>query len=284
MSEAYAVSVGDVLAGALVRVRQNAENGADLGLSCGLEVLDDMLGGLQARSLTVAGAASRRLLESFAMTATLAVAIGERAPVLYCSNFVNRQDVAIRLAAAHSCLSWSAVQRGRVSSEQWDRLAESAEELAGAPIWIGDHPAMSMSTIERSIDATAGRDSACGLVIIDQLPPSAFPGHSAVTGSSARPLRGLASSFGNAVLALAPATWTSQSAVEAPVTVAGLIDHGYLAEAADAIVLLQGDGGERLAGQGSVVRFDVPLNRFGPTGSGEIIHLKDRGLFASLEP
>jgi replicative DNA helicase len=181
-------------------------NGGRVGTPTGFAKIDDMLGGLEAGSLTICGARP-----SMGKTA-LAVGMAERmarggARVLFFQLEMSAPQIARRMAASAAGIDVSEIKRTRLDDAAFRRMVEALRELEGLPIDIVDRPGVTAAQI-RSIARRQKRRSGLDVLIVDHLTLMGWPADAKgqsptwAIGQNSGALKRLAKELGIAVLCL----------------------------------------------------------------------------------
>jgi replicative DNA helicase len=181
-------------------------NGGRVGTPTGFAKIDDMLGGLEAGSLTICGARP-----SMGKTA-LAVGMAERMAragdgVLFFQLEMSAPQIARRMAASATGLDVSEIKRTRLDDAAFRRMVETLRELENLPIHIVDRPGITAAQI-RSIARRHKRKHGLKVLIVDHLTLMGWPADARgqsptwAIGQNSGALKRLAKELGIAVLCL----------------------------------------------------------------------------------
>lgn len=122
---------------------QNGEIKA--GQTTGIPELDELCP-LADGSLTVI--AARPGVGKSALALAIAIdAAKAGAPWLFMSQEMHINQVADRAMVRESCVPRSRIKHGRMTSDEWSRLADVLETAQGVPIWADDQPGLSLMDI-----------------------------------------------------------------------------------------------------------------------------------------
>jgi replicative DNA helicase len=196
-------------------------------------------GGLRAGGLYVLAARPAVGKTSFAQHLAQALAASEL-PTLFCSMEMGEAEIADRGVASTGRLSYSALQTGRMSKEDWSRAADAMEGLARLPIYVDDQPALTLRDVRFKARSIKGLK----VLVIDYLQLMTGTGQKRDTNRNAeieeisRGLKALAKELGIAVLALSQLNRAvEQRAVKRP-TLSDLRDSGAIEQDADVVMFL----------------------------------------------
>ncbi|MXX77697.1 MAG: replicative DNA helicase, partial [Gemmatimonadales bacterium] len=142
--------------------------GTITGVASGFTDLDRMTAGFQPADLIVLAGRPSMGKTALALNIAQHTAIGEDVPVAIFSLEMSRESLVQRMLSAESKVDSSRIRTGRLTSDDFTRLASGAGHLNTAPIWIDDTPAISPIELRakvRRLHAEVG----VGLVVLDYL-------------------------------------------------------------------------------------------------------------------
>ncbi len=222
------------------------------GVSTGMRSVDDVLGGLEAQTMTVLagrpGMGKSALGMQWAVSAArdareAHVAGAAKAGVLVISLEMSAEQLGRRALAALARVPLEAIKRGRVSQADVDRVIVARRELDGLPLSIEDCSGLSMGMI-RLKARVAKRRHGLGLIVVDHLhivrPEDADVrnGATAAIGKISNALKQLAKEFQCPVLALAQLNRSLESREDKRPTLADLRQAGEIEQDADAVAFV----------------------------------------------
>ena len=144
---------------------RQAIGGVDLlGLSTGLDRIDEWTGGLQPDQLWIVGARTAVGKTALALSIGLTVARQDRGVIVY-SLEMSAELLVNRLLSRMTDIAAGRIYRGKISTNELSRVKAAAEELSGLKLAVVD---VTMSSDELSEHAKRVADqSDVGLVIVD---------------------------------------------------------------------------------------------------------------------
>jgi replicative DNA helicase len=158
--------VGKVLAGVYEQISAAAADSSGLpGLPSGLSDLDSRIMGLNNSDLIIIASRPGMGKTSIALNIALHAARASKKAVAFFSLEMSREQLALRLLSSESQIDGKKLQTGRVSLEEWKKLAEAASDISKAEILIDDNPSLSVA----DMNAQCRRVRNLGLVVIDYL-------------------------------------------------------------------------------------------------------------------
>ncbi len=143
------------------------------GVSTGLTSLNTLLGGLQRSDLVILAGrpamGKTALATNIAFHAASTTRTGETpVPVAFFSCEMSAEQLGMRILAERSEIDSESIRRGKLSSTEFMGLVEASEQIARAPFYIDDTPALSVSQLA-SRARRMKRTNGLGLIVIDYL-------------------------------------------------------------------------------------------------------------------
>lgn len=114
------------------------------GVPTGFKFLDDRLGGLQPSSMVVLAARPSLGKTSLALNIAQHAAVEKKLPVGIFSLESSREQLIHRLLSSQADVDGWKLNTGRLEGEDFKKLGEALGELAEAPLFIDDTPALSV--------------------------------------------------------------------------------------------------------------------------------------------
>jgi len=168
LSKAF-ISVKDTLAESFDRLDELHKSGAGIrGVPTGFADLDDALAGLQQSNLLILAARPGVGKTSLATNIAQYVAVDLKRPVGFFSLEMSREELVDRLLVAQADIDAWKLKTGKLSEDDFTKLSNAMGELAEAPLFIDDTPALSileMRTKARRLQVESGVD----LIVVDYL-------------------------------------------------------------------------------------------------------------------
>ncbi|OYU16158.1 MAG: replicative DNA helicase [Alphaproteobacteria bacterium PA4] len=152
------------------------------GYTTGLEALNSKIGGLHKSDLVVL--AGRPAMGKTALATNIAFACAQRyltdqargveedknsgAPVAFFSLEMSSDQLATRVLAEQSGVNSEALRMGKISQDEFNRLARAAGDLSNLPLYIDDTPALSIAAL-RTRARRLKRQHGIGVIVVDYL-------------------------------------------------------------------------------------------------------------------
>ena len=217
------------------------------GITTGLVDIDNRLMGLQGGDFLLVASRPGMGKTSIALNIAVAAAKASGKTVAIFSLEMSRQQLVMRLLAGQSHINNQQLIQGRLSPDEWNRLAEGAGVLSRLDIRIEDNPSLSVA----DMSAQCRRLDNLGLILVDylQLMQSAGSGHSwsnesrtqAVSDIS-RMMKVTAKELGVPLLCLSQLSRANEGRTNKRPLLSDLRESGAIEQDADAVIGLYREG------------------------------------------
>lgn len=161
--------IGNALAESFDRLDELHKQGEGLrGVPTGFSDLDDALAGMQKSNLLILAARPGVGKTSLALNIAQNVSVQNKRPVGFFSLEMSKEELVDRLLVAQADIDAWKLKTGKLAEEDFTKLSNAMGELAEAPLYIDDTPALSileMRTKARRLQVEHGLD----LLIVDYL-------------------------------------------------------------------------------------------------------------------
>ena len=170
--------IKELLWPAMERIEQLAQGGgAVTGVPSGFVDLDRLTLGFQPSELSIVAARPSMGKTAFVLNVAQNAAIQAQVPVAIFSLEMAKEQLVARMLAAEGYIDAQKLRNGRLSPDDFSRLAKATGILSSAPIWIDDSPGLTVLDI-RSRARRLQVENKVGMVIIDYLQLIAGPADS----------------------------------------------------------------------------------------------------------
>ena len=271
------------------------EAGALLGVTTGYPDLNEITAGLQPSDLIII--ASRPSMGKTALTLCMArnAAVDEekKTPVLYFSLEMSMQQLALRMLCAEASVSSHGLRTGKLSGDDWQRLAAQAEKLSDLPIFIDDTPDISILEL-RAKARRVKLEHNIGLIVVDYLQlmttSQRTDNREQEIAHISRSLKALAKELDLPVVACAQLSRAVESRTDKRPQLSDLRESGSIEQDADVVAFLYRPGVYGIVddedqpiepGKAEII---IGKHRNGPTGSVFLTFLPETLRFASYTP
>ena len=238
--------IGTVLHKVFDRLTELAQSDSAIpGLSTGLRDLDSKINGLNKSDLLLVAARPAMGKSAFALNLGVNVAKAYKKTVAIFNLEMSREQLAMRLLASESFIDMQKLATGKLSDEEWGKLAMAAASLSQTDIRIDDNPSVTVA----DINAKCRRIENLGLVIIDylQLMTSSGYGKSSgdnrvtVVGEISRALKIMAKELNIPVVCLSQLSRAVESRTDKRPILSDLRESGAIEQDADSVMFLYRD-------------------------------------------
>ena len=163
------VSIESILDESFSRIEDLHRNKGQLrGIRTGYQDLDNMTAGLQRSDLIILAARPAMGKTAFVTNLAYNVATIAKLPVLFFSLEMSKEQLIDRmLADAAGVDSWN-IRTGNLSDDDFAKISEAMGEMAEAPIYIDDTPALSVLGMRTKARRIA-HNQPLGLIVVDYL-------------------------------------------------------------------------------------------------------------------
>jgi replicative DNA helicase len=163
------VPVGDIVPEIVKKVEELAARREMVtGIPTGFTELDRMTSGLHDSDLIILAARPSMGKTALALSIAYNVAVKEGKNVAFFSLEMSKEQIAMRLIAQDSKIPLYKIRSGFLFPQEVDKFVESADRIAGAPLFIDDTPGITiveMRAKARRLQSERGLD----LIIVDYL-------------------------------------------------------------------------------------------------------------------
>jgi len=252
------------------------------GIPTGFKDLDDTLAGMQSSNLIILAARPGLGKTAFALGVARHVAVKEKLPVGFFSLEMSKEELVDRLLVAQADIDAWRLKTGRLDEEDFTKLSEAMGELAEAPLFIDDTPALTvleMRTKARRLMAEQG----LRLLVVDylQLMRSVRPLENRVQEVSeiSMGLKNLARELKIPVLAISQLSREVEKRGRKRPQLADLRESGSIEQDADVVMFLWREDEEDLEN----VELEIAKHRNGPLRRIKLHFRGDRIKFYGVE-
>ncbi len=269
---------------------QQTESGIT-GISTGFKDLDRMTTGLQKGDLVIVAARPAMGKTSLVLNVAQNAAIEEDRKVAIFSLEMSKEQLVQRFLCSEARVDAQKLRRGRLSAEEYQRLAAAAGHLNTAPIWIDDSPGstvLEMRAKARRLKSETDLD----MLIIDylQLMTGSRRTESRVQEVSdiSRGLKALARELDVPVIALSQLSRAPEQRTDRRPQLSDLRESGSIEQDADVVMFLfrpeyyfgsTDKDGNNIEGKAELI---VGKQRNGPTGTVDLYFHKAYTRFDSV--
>lgn len=113
------------------------------GVPSGFTDLDNMTAGFQPSDLIILAARPSMGKTSFALDIARYASLNQKIPTAFFSLEMSKEQLGMRLLCSKAQVDSSKLRTGYMATEDWPKVHEAGRELAEAPLFIDDSPALS---------------------------------------------------------------------------------------------------------------------------------------------
>ena len=255
------------------------------GVPTGFVDLDNLTSGLQPSNLCIVAARPSFGKTSFALNIAQQAAIEHAVPVAIFSLEMSKMELVQRLVCAEALVDVQKLRTGRLSDQDWSRLATAVGRLADAPIYIDDTESVTVLEI-RAKARRLKQKSGLGLVIIDYLQLMSGPRRSEnrqqEISEISRSLKILARELQVPVIAVSQLSRAVEARQDKRPMLADLRESGALEQDADIVLFIYRDEVyNRDSTDKGTAEILLAKHRNGPVGRLKLTFLENYTKFAS---
>ncbi len=163
------VPIDRIVIDVIKKIEEASKQEGDItGLPTGFRDLDNMLTGLHGGELIIVAARPSMGKTAFVLNIAHNVAVMNNKPVAFFSLEMGGDELVTRLLALDALVDSKSLKKGKLSDDDWDKVIESTEIIAKAPLFIESNSGITLSEL-RSECRRLKHTQDIGLIIIDYL-------------------------------------------------------------------------------------------------------------------
>ena len=280
--------IDKVVLEALDKISIAAKNrGAVTGVPTGFIDLDNMLTGLHGSELILVAARPAMGKTAFVLNIAHHVAVKKRIPVAIFSLEMSKEQLVTRMIALDSLVNSQKIQTGQLVDDEWDKIMESTEVIADAPIFVDDNSAITVADL-RSKCRKLKQNNDLGLIIIDYLQLMSTNKHvesrQQFISDTSRALKVLARELNVPVIALSQLNRAVDSRPDHKPVLADLRESGAIEQDSDVVMFIYRDDYYNPdTEKKGIAEIIIAKQRKGATGSVDLVWMQDYTKFANKE-
>jgi replicative DNA helicase len=256
------------------------DNPSDVtGVPTGYRDLDTMTSGLQEGDLVIVAGRPSMGKTAFALNVGEHVAVHEKRPVAVFSMEMSGTQLAARMLGSLARIDQHKLRTGRLSDEDWNRLADGLGKLHDAPIHIDETGSLNPLELRSRARRLARQYGKLGLIVVDYLQLMVAGGRREENRATelseiSRSLKALAKELSVPVVALSQLNRSVESRNDKRPMMSDLRESGALEQDADVILFIYRDEVyNRDSGEKGKAEIIVGKQRNGPIGTVNLTFL-----------
>ena len=273
-----------------IEALQKAQGGIT-GVATGFPDLDEMTGGFQKGDLVIIAARPSMGKTAIVTGVALHAAITHNVPVALFSLEMSKEQLVQRMLCSEALVDLSRLLRGRLTDDDYVRLAQAAGHLNTAPIWIDDSGSLSVLEMRAKARRLKADQPDLGLIIVDYIQLMQASGRAEnrqqEVSEISRGLKALAKELSVPIIALSQLSRAPEQRADHRPQLSDLRESGSLEQDADLVMFLYrpeyylspAEAQEKgLQGKAELI---IGKQRNGPTGIVELYFRKECTRFES---
>ena len=270
-----------------------AAKGGITGVPTGFYDLDEMTGGFQKGDLVIIAARPSMGKTSLVTGVALHASISHQVPVALFSLEMSKEQLVQRMLCSEALVDLGRLLRGRLSDDDYVRLAQAAGHLNTAPIWVDDSGSLSVLEMRAKARRLKAEQPDLGMIIVDyiqlmQASAQMAENRQQEVSAISRGLKALAKELGVPILALSQLSRAPEQRADHRPQLSDLRESGSLEQDADLVMFLyrpeyyvpKDEAQEKgLQGKAELI---IGKQRNGPTGTVELFFRKESTRFESF--
>ena len=253
-----------------------SRGGVSMGVPTGFTDFDALTNGLHAGQMIIVAGRPGAGKSTMALDVLRSCTVEHHMPGVLFSLEMSKTEVVMRLLSAEARIKLADMRSGKMSDDDWTRLARRMSEISEAPLFVDDSPNLTMMEIRAKARRLKQRHD-LKLIVIDylQLMTSGKKVESRQQEVSefSRQLKLLAKELEVPLIAVAQLNRGPEQRTDKKPQVADLRESGSLEQDADMVVLVhRPDAYERDDPRAGEADFILGKHRAGPTATVTVAH------------
>ena len=262
--------------------------GQILGIPSGLSGLDALLGGFQPSDLIIVAARPSVGKTSLALNIAQHASVREAKKVALFSLEMSKEQLSLRLLSAETGINPRPLQTGFMEETDWSKIATVMNDMAGAPMWIDDSPALSIMELRTKARRLEAEQHGLDLLIVDYLQlmqanvQAREPNRVQEVSEISRGLKQLARELKIPIIALSQLSRGVEQRGSAEPRLSDLRESGSIEQDADVVIFLYREGEQNADSEVELLKAKIAKHRNGPIGEVPLQFRKSTTRFHSV--
>src|ERR1700733_12436750 len=263
-----------------------SSGGRASGVPTGVVELDDVTNGLHPGQMVIVAARPGVGKSTLALDFLRSCSIKHQMASVIFSLEMSKSEIVMRLLSAEAKIKLADMRSGRMSDDDWRRLARRMSEISEAPMYIDDSPNLTMMEI-RAKARRLRQKSELKLIVVDylQLMTSGkkFESRQQEVSEFSRSLKLLAKELEVPVVAMSQLNRGPEQRTDKKPMLSDLRESGAIEQDSDLVILLhRPDAFERDDPRGGEADLILAKHRNGPTKTVTVAHQLHLSRFANM--
>lgn len=284
------ISIRDVLMDVFERVEFLFNHkGGTTGVASGFPDLDKMTSGFQRNDLIIVGARPSVGKTAFALNIAQNVGVRSKESVAIFSLEMSAAQLVQRMICAEANVDAGRMRTGFLEPDDWEKLTMAIGSLSEAEIYIDDSASVTVADI-RAKCRRLKKERGLGMIVIDYL--QLIHGRSSGSGDNrqqeiseiSRTLKAIARELEVPVIALSQLSRGVEQRQDKRPMMSDLRESGSIEQDADIVAFLyRDDYYNPETEKKNIIEIIIAKQRNGPTGTVELVFLKNFNKFVSVD-
>lgn len=215
------------------------------GVTTGFELIDQRTSGLQKADLVIVAARPSMGKTTYAMNLVENALFGSRRPCLVFSMEMPSSSIVMRMLSSVGKIDQTKLRSGKLTEEDWPKLAAATQLLKGLPLYIDDTPALTPQEMRARARKVFRENSDLAIIMVDYLQLMRVSGKSEgrtqEISEISRSLKAMAKEFNCPVVALSQLNRSLEQRPNKRPVMSDLRESGAIEQDADIIQFIYRD-------------------------------------------
>lgn len=283
------IPMSTIVMNVIGEIQEAARNGGQvIGIPTGFIDLDNMLTGLHGGELIIVAARPAMGKTAFVLNIAHYLSVVKKVPCAIFNLEMRKEDLASRMVAIDAMVDSKKMKLGNLTDDEWDRVIESIDEMAKAPIYIDDNSSITISDL-RSKCRKLKQEYNIGLMIFDYLqlmqPSRAVESRQNFIAEVSRAMKNIARELNIPVIALSQLSRAVDGRQGNKPVLSDLRESGAIEQDADVVMFIHRDEyyNPETTTKPNTAEIIVAKQRAGETGSIDLRWIGKYTKFANPE-
>ncbi len=284
-------SMQDILVSNMHAIEEAASKGSAVtGLSTGFTDFDKLTAGLHPGQLIIVGGRPAMGKTSLVVSAAQNAAMNSKAVVMIFSLEMSKEELVMRMLSSQSRIDSKRLRLGRLVDRDWPRLAQSADQLSKAKIFIDDSGDLTVMDMRARCRRLLAQEKKLDLIVVDYLQLMRGSKSGRADGSRekeiseiSRNLKSLAKELKVPIVGLSQLSRALESRPDKRPMLSDLRESGAIEQDADLVGFVYRDEYYNKDSEDrGIAEFIIAKHRAGETGTVRLAFMGEYTLFANL--